>query len=255
MKRSLRSTCLIMLCTRLIVCLTINDGVLFRTKLFEPDYMYTHNFVDAWEVDELVIVDITRGVRDRKKFLRTVRDISDKAFVPITLGGVHSSSCVAEFFNHGADKVLINTAAIEQPSLVTRIAEKYGNQAVVTGIDVKETADGYRVFSHQGTVDTGKTPTSWAMEAERLGSGEILLTSIDLDGSLQGYDLTLTKAVVDSVSVPVVPLGGAGAWPHFVDAIKVGAHGVATQNIYHFTSSSILSAKRVMKDNNITVRM
>jgi len=255
MKCCLRNTCLTMLCTRLIVCLTINDGVLYRTKLFEPDYMYTHNFVDAWEVDEITIVDITRGVRDRPKFLRTVRDISDQAFVPITIGGVHSNSCVVEFFDHGADKVLVNTSAVERPEFITEVAKKWGNQAVVVGIDVRKTADGYRVFSEQGKTNTGMDPCDWAVRAEGLGAGEILLTSVDRDGSLQGYDLDLLRGVVDSVSVPVVPLGGAGAWPHFVDAVEAGAHGVATQNIYHFTSSSILSAKKTMRDNGIPVRM
>jgi len=244
-----------MLCVRIIVCLTINDGVLFRTKLFEPDYMYTHNFVDAWEVDEIVILDITRGEKDRVVFLKTVTDISDGAFVPITIGGVSSLEDVSEFFSAGADKVLVNTAAIERPEFITEIASKYGNQAIVLGIDAKETTDGYRVYSHQGTRNTGMSPADWAVEAEGFGAGEILLTSVDRDGSLQGYDLPLLEGVSSACNIPVVPLGGAGIWNHFVDAVTHGAHGVATQNIYHFTSASILSAKKVMRDNDVPVRM
>lgn len=244
-----------MLCTRLIVCLTVNNGVLFRTKLFEPDYMYTHNFVDAWEVDELVLLDITRDDKgDQSAFLRTVRDIADQAFVPITIGGVSSGDQCKLFFDYGADKVLVNTSAVERPALIGEIARKYGNQSVVLGIDVKETDDGYKVYSNQGKVNTGMSPVDWAVEAEGLGAGEILLTSMDKDGSLQGYDLRLVEMVASAVGIPVVPLGGAGAWSHFVDAVAAGAHGVATQNIYHFTSSSIRSAKKVMKDNGVLVR-
>jgi cyclase len=211
--------------------------------------------VDAWEVDGIVMVDITRGTKDDAKFLRTVTDISDKAFVPITIGGVHNLEDVARYFDHGADKVLINSAAIETPSLIEEISRKYGTNAVTVGIDVKETTDGYRVYSQQGTRPCGLLPCDWARQVEEAGAGEILLTSINRDGSLQGYDLVLTKSVVNACNIPVVPLGGAGAWPHFVDACAVGAHGVATQNIYHFTSASIISAKKTMQKSGITVRL
>lgn len=239
-----------MLCKRVVLVLTFNDGVLFRTKLFNPDYRYTHQFVDSYLVDEMVLLDITRG-GNRRAFFSAVEGIVDECFVPMTLGGgIRELDDVKEFFDNGADKITVNTGAIEHPGLITQIANKWGSQAVVLSID----AMGGRVYSQAGATDTGRTPIEWAKEGAERGAGEILITSIERDGSLQGYDLDLIKSIAESVTVPVMALGGAGNWQHFVDGIDAGADAVCTQIIHHFTQNSMIAAKQYMKDKGVAVR-
>ena len=239
-----------MLCKRLVLVLTFNDGVLFRTKLFTPDYRYSHRFVDSWLVDEMVLLDVTRG-GSRPAFFRAAEGIINECFVPMTLGGgIRSIDDVGEFFDAGADKITVNTGALERPSLISDIAERYGNQAVVLSIDVK----GKETFSHYGSKPTGLTAVEWAREGVERGAGEILLTSIERDGSLQGYDLETLQAITDAVNVPVMVLGGAGNWQHFVDGADAGADAVCTQIIHHFTKNSIAAAKRFMADKGVRVR-
>jgi len=247
-----------MLRHRLVTVLTFNDGTLFRTKLFQPDYRYTHNFVDSWQVDEIVMLDVTRGGGDNRPFLDVVTKFARECFVPLAVGGgIRTLADVRRFMAVGGDKVVVNSGAVERPGLITEIAEAYGSQCVVLSIDARKTpAGGYEVFSGCGGKATGLDPAAWATRGEELGAGEVLITSIERDGSLQGYDLTLCKRISDAVSVPVLVLGGAGSWKHFVEAIeKGGASAVCTQNIYHFTESSILSAKKFLADRGIAVRM
>jgi len=248
-----------MLRRRLITVLTFSNGTLFRTKLFEPDYRYTHNFVDSWSVDEIVILDITRDKNgNRDKFLDVVRTFAHDCFVPICIGGgVRNLEDVRELMEVGADKVMINTGALERPELITEISRAYGSQCAVVSIDAKKTDEGsYEVFSNFGKEPTSKSPEIWAKEAEELGAGEILITSIDRDGSLLGYDLDLCKLISGSVSVPVLGLGGAGNWKHFLEGFeKGGLSAVCTQNIYHFTENSISSAKKFLTKNGIEVRL
>ncbi len=247
-----------MLRHRLVTVLTFNDGTLFRTKLFQPDYRYTHNFVDSWQVDEIVMLDVTRGVGDNRAFLDVVTKFARECFVPLAVGGgIRTLADVRRFMTVGGDKVVVNSGAVERPGLITEIAEAYGAQCVVLSIDARKTPGGrYEVFAGCGGKATGLDPAAWAKRGEELGAGEILITSIERDGSLQGYDLTLCKRVSDAVNVPVLVLGGAGSWKHFVEAIeKGGASAVCTQNIYHFTESSILSAKKFLADRGIAVRM
>ncbi len=247
-----------MLRKRLISVLTFNNGTLFRTKLFEPDYRYTHNFVDSWSVDEIIIVDISRGENgDRKKFLDIVRTFASVCFVPICIGGgVRNLDDVTELMAVGADKVIVNTGALKRPELIIEISRAFGTQCVIVSIDAKKNGErGYEVCSTFGSEPTSKSPTDWAQEAEALGAGEILITSIERDGSLQGYDISLCRAVSDNVSIPVLGLGGAGNWNHFLEGFqKGGLSGVCTQNIYHFTESSIHSAKIFLAKNGIEVR-
>jgi len=244
---------------RLITILTINNGVLFRTRNFIPDYRYTLNFVDAWSIDEIVILNITRDRnKGEDKFYSTVENFATNCFVPLTVGG--GVSCVEDFsrfLNLGADKVTLNTQAVEQPELITNAAKKYGSQCVVVSIDAKKTNDSkYEVFTEFGTKATGLCPKDWAKQAENLGAGEILITAIDKDGSLEGYDDELNNLISEAVSIPVLVAGGAGKWQDFVDGIKIGkASAVCTTNIYHFTEDSISSAKQFMKQNNINVRL
>jgi cyclase len=244
---------------RLITVLTFNDGVLFRTKLFRPDYRYTMNFVDAWSIDEIVALDVTRpGQGDRDAFYEVVRELARKCFVPLSCGGwVRTIEDVHTLLRMGADKVVVNTGAIDSPELVTRVAELYGAQCVVVSIDALRLPDGsYEVYAEQGTRPTGLGPHDWAQQAEELGAGEILVTSIEKDGSLDGYDNALNRLVSDAVTVPVLASGGAGKWQDFVDGfVEGGASAVCTTNIYHFTETSIRSAKAFLHRAGIPVRL
>tara|TARA_Y100000813_G_scaffold177605_1_gene144204 strand:- start:585 stop:1337 length:753 start_codon:yes stop_codon:yes gene_type:complete len=250
-----------MLRNRLITVLTFNDGTLFRTKLFEPDYRYTHNFVDSWSVDEIVMLDVTRDPSaDKTAFYEVVTQFAKECFVPLAVGGgIRTLDDARRMMAVGGDKVVVNSGAVERPELITEIAEAYGSQCVVLSIDARksETLDGgYEAFSHFATRATGKTPGEWAREGEALGAGEIMITSVERDGSLQGYDLELCRQVSDAVSLPVLGMAGAGNWKHFVEGVeKGGLSAVCTQNIYHFTETSIASAKKFMEKKGIPVRL
>ena len=248
-----------MLRKRVVTVLTFNDGVLFRTKLFRADYRYTLNFVDAWSVDEIVALDVTRpGTGERANFERVVSDFARRCFVPLAAGGgVRSIADVERLLAVGADKVVVNTGALERPALIGEIANAYGAQCVVVSIDAKRRDDGsYEVHGRFGAEPTGWDPADWAREAQALGAGEILITSIDRDGWLQGYDLELCRRVADAVTVPVLILGGCGSWKHMAEGFDAGhASAVCTQNIYHFTETSIQSAKRYLAGQGVEVRI
>lgn len=248
-----------MLRKRLITLLTLNDGVLFRTKEFRPDYRYTMNFVDAWSIDEIVALDVTRpGEGSRNAYLQVVEELARRCFVPLTCGGgLRTIDDVHLLFRSGADKIALNTGAVETPDLVTRAAELYGAQAVVVSIDAWRHDDGrYEVYTHFGSRPTGLDPAEWARRAEDLGAGEILVTSIQKDGSLEGYDDVLTKRVSSAVGVPVLAAGGAGKWQDFVEGFNEGgAAAVCTTNIYHFTETSIRSAKLYLQRAGIPTRL
>jgi imidazole glycerol-phosphate synthase subunit HisF len=243
---------------RLVTVLTLNEGVLFRTKVFEPDYRYTLNFVDAWSVDEVVLLDISRRPdADRAPFFAAVERFAKRCFVPLAAGGgVRSVEDFHRLLAAGADKVVVNTGALDRPSLLTEAARLFGAQCVVLSMDVRREADGaYQVYSHFGTRPSGLDPVRWAQRAQELGAGEILVSSIDRDGSLEGYDTEVTRRVVDAVAVPVLVCGGAGAWQHFVDGFRAGGvSAVCTTNVYHFTETSIRSAKRYLTEAGIAVR-
>ena len=248
-----------MLRKRLIVVLTLNDGVLFRTRNFIPDYRYTINFVDAWSVDEIVLLDITRpGRGTRENFYGVVRQFAQNCFVPLAVGGgIKNVEEIRFLLSIGADKVVINTAAVQTPSLVTEASRLFGSQCIVVSIDAKKNPqEDYEVLTSFGTEPTGLHPATWAKEAQTLGAGEILITSIDKDGSLEGYDNDLNKIVSAAVEVPALVCGGAGKWQDFVDGFVVGqASAVCTTNIYHFTETSIKSAKRFLNKAGILVRV
>ncbi len=247
-----------MLRKRVITVLTFNDGILFRTKKFVPDYRYTANFVDAWSIDEIVLLDVTRPERrDSELFLSVVEKFSKNCFVPMCVGGgVRDLNDFKRCLDLGADKVAINTQAIEEPELITQAAKRFGSQCVVVSMDVRKECDGtYRVYKNCGRYSTEWLPEEFAQRVEGLGAGEILLTSIDKDGSLEGYDNDLNACVVKSVKIPVILCGGAGKWEDFADGfILAGADAVATTNVYHFTERSIKSAKQYLSKRGLNVR-
>lgn len=249
-----------MLRKRVITALTFNDGVLFRTKEFHPDYRYTLNFVDAWSVDEIVVLDVTRAPTDgREAFKSVIRDFSSRCFVPMAAGGgIRTLDDVRAYLDIGADKVILNTGAIERPEFISEVSRAFGKQCTVLCMDVRrvgESGHDYEVYSHFGKVPTGMNPVDWARKAEELGAGEILISSIERDGSLQGFELDVCRQVAQTVGIPVIICGGAGNWKHLEAGFKEGlADAVCATNIYHFTETSIHSAKSYLHKAGILVR-
>lgn len=247
-----------MLRKRLITVLTINNGVLFRTKHFNPDYRFTHNFVDSWSIDEIILLDITRsGEGDRENFYEMVESFAKTCFVPLAAGGrVSTLEDFRKLLMVGADKVVINSKALQNPDFIKEASKLYGSQCVVVSIDaLRDEAGAYEVYSSYGENPTGLNPAEWAKQAEQLGAGELMITSIEKDGSLEGYDNELNRMVSDSVNIPVLVCGGAGKWQDFVDGFNDGGgSAVCTTNIYHFTETSIQSAKNFLKKADINMR-
>lgn len=208
-------------------------------------------------VDELVFLDITATSAGRRPDFELVDDFADECFMPLTVGGgVRSVEDVTELLARGADKVAVNTAAVTDPELISRIATRFGSQCAVVSIDAKRVDGGYRVFTHSGQEPTDLDPVTLAMRAEALGAGEILLTSIDQDGTLEGYDIELVRAVADAVSIPVIASGGAGTYEHMHSALTEGhASALASAAMYHFTQATPLEAKRFLRDRGVNVRL
>ncbi len=210
------------------------------------------------EVDELVFLDILATSERRPPDFETVDEIADECFMPLTVGGgVRTVEDARRLLQIGADKIALNTAAIETPGLVRDIAAELGSQCVVVSIDVKRQKDGsYYVYSHSGTRATEKDPIKWSREVEELGAGEILLTSVDLDGTMEVYDFEITSKVSQSVSLPVIASGGAGNYEHMASVLVDGeASAVAAASIFHFTQQTPLEAKHFLRDRGIKVRI
>jgi len=210
------------------------------------------------EVDELVFLDIAASMEDSEPDYALIDYLADDCFMPMTVGGgIKTIEHARRVLQVGADKVAINTGAIEDPSLVTRIADRFGSQCVVISIDYKTYIDGRReIFSHSGTKQTGLDPVEFAKSMEHLGAGEILLTSIDRDGTYTGYDIDTIREVTDAVNVPVIASGGAGGYDDMRKAIMDGnASAVAAASIFHFTQLTPLEAKRYLAANGLPVRL
>ncbi|HZH34440.1 MAG TPA: glycosyl amidation-associated protein WbuZ [Pyrinomonadaceae bacterium] len=210
------------------------------------------------EVDELVFLDITATQDNRPPDFQTIDELADECFMPMTVGGgIRSVEDVRGLLKVGADKISINTAAVENPSLITQISERFGAQCVVVSIDFKKKEDGsYEVYTHSGTKPTGREPVEFAEECARRGAGEILLTSIDRDGTMTGYDVELTARVCESVSVPVIASGGAGNYEHMAQVLIEGkASAIAAASIFHFTQQTPLEAKVYLREKGIRVRL
>jgi imidazole glycerol-phosphate synthase subunit HisF len=208
------------------------------------------------DVDELVVVDITASREERAPDHEAVADFSSFCFVPLTVGGgITEIEQIAGLLRAGADKISLNTAAFANPDLVTAAAARFGSQCVVASIDVRQSEDGTQTCaSHAGTVDSGRAPVAWAKELADRGAGEILLTSVERDGMMEGYDLDTIAAVAGAVSIPVIASGGAGNYQHMVDAVRAGASAVAAASMFHFTEQTPAEARKALHAAGFPVR-
>jgi cyclase len=233
-------------------------GVRFDSWRRVGSVMQSVKVYNMREVDELVFVDITATQEGRRPDFETVDEIADECFMPLTVGGgIATVKDVRRLLQVGADKVAINTAAVFSPELVSEVARIFGSQCAVISIDARRHEDGrFEVFTNSGTRATGLDPAEHAREVERLGAGEILLTSIDRDGTMDGYDIELVQRVVNAVSIPVIASGGAGSYADMALALLEGrASAVAAASIFHFTQQTPLEAKHYLYDRGIPVRL
>jgi cyclase len=238
------------LAKRVVVCLDVDRGRVVKGVRFQGlrdvgDPAELARRYEAEGADEVVFLDISASHEGRATLLDAVRRTAEGLFVPLTVGGgVRSPEDVRAALNAGADKVAVNTAALERPALVRECAERFGAQCVVVAVDAKRTAPGrWSVFTHGGRRDAGRDAVAWAAEAARLGAGEILLTSMDADGTRAGYDLDLVRAVAQAVPVPVVASGGCGSPAHLAEAFRAGADAALAASLFHDRAATVAEAK------------
>jgi cyclase len=251
-----------LLSKRIIACLDVRDGQVVKGINFEglrsagdPAELarrYNHE-----GIDELVILDITATLEARRALADTIRAVARELFIPLAVGGgIRTEHDAAAAVDSGADKVSLNTAALSNPGLITTLANRYGSQAVIVAIDAKRDEGHYAVFSRSGTTAASRDAVEWAREAESRGAGEILLTSIDRDGTKVGFDCEMTAAVSRAVSIPVIASGGAGGLSDFLDVFTKGAADAAlAASIFHYAETSVHSLKEFLRENGIAVRL
>ena len=252
-----------MLAKRIIPCLDVNAGRVVKGVNFlelrdAGDPVEIARRYDEQGADEITFLDITASSDARDILLHVVEEVANQVFIPLTVGGgVRSVEDVRRLLNAGADKVSINTAAVTNPQLVADASGKVGSQCIVVAIDAKAVAPGvWHVFTHGGRKDTGLDAVEWARRVVALGAGEILLTSMDRDGTKSGFDLELTRAVSDAVSVPVIASGGVGSLDHLADGVSRGhADAVLAASIFHFGQHTVREAKELMQARGIEVRL
>lgn len=250
-----------MLTTRIIPCLDVKDGrvvkgIKFKALRYAGDPVELAKVYNEQGADEIVFLDIGASYRSRRTMLEVVERVSDCVFVPLTVGGgIRTIQEMREALNAGADKVAICTAALQTPDLINEGAARYGSQCIVLSIDGKRVGNRWHAFAKGGRVDTGVDAVGWALEAERRGAGEILLNSIDRDGTGTGYDLELTRRVADSVSIPVIASGGAGSLDQLYQAVVDGhADAVLLASLLHYQAYTVADIKQYLKRKGLHIR-
>lgn len=252
-----------MFAKRIIPCLDVKDGRVVKGVSFVDlrdagDPVECAAAYDRQGADELVFLDITASSDDRSIVIDMVRRVAETVFIPFTVGGgIRKVEDFTALLRAGADKVSVNSAAILRPELISEAAYKFGSQCVVVAIDAKRRADGsgWTIYKNGGRVDMGIDAVEWAVEAEKRGAGEILLTSMDCDGQKSGYDLELTRTISENVGIPVIASGGAGEKKHFLDALDVGkADAALAASLFHFKELEIPDLKNYLAQNGISVR-
>jgi imidazole glycerol-phosphate synthase subunit HisF len=250
-----------MLSKRIIACLDVRDGSVVKGINFEGlrragDPAELAERYNAEGIDELVILDVTATIEGRRALEATIREVSARLFIPLAVGGgIRAEADAAAAIDAGADKVSINSAALSDPTLVTTLAERYGSQAVVVAIDAKQNGNRFDVFARSGKVQTDRDAIEWAVEAEARGAGEILLTSIDRDGTRAGFDCQLTAAVSSAVSIPVIASGGAGSFDHFFDVFTGGkADAALAASIFHYSEHAVADLKQFLSARGVPMR-
>lgn len=253
-----------MITKRIIPCLDVNNGrvvkgVNFVNLIDAGDPVEIAAAYDRAGADEVVFLDITASSDNRATKVDMVRRVAEKVFIPFTVGGgIRTVDDFRAILREGADKVAVNSAAIMNPSLISEAADKFGSQCVVVAIDAKRRADksGWNIYKNGGRIDMGIDAVEWAVKACRLGAGEILLTSMDCDGTKNGYDIELTRAVSENVSIPVIASGGAGELEHFYDAFAEGkADAALAASLFHFKELEIGEVKEYLRNQGISVRL
>ena len=251
-----------MLTKRIIACMDVRAGQVVKGVQFQqlrhagdPADLAARYNVEG--IDEVVILDITATLESRQALAETISAVAHRIFLPLTVGGgIRSEDDAAAAVEAGADKVSLNTAALKNPALITTLAGRYGSQAVIVAIDAKRRGDGFAVYVRSGTSDAARDAVEWAREAESRGAGEILLTSMDRDGTRAGFDCELTAAVADAVNIPVIASGGAGGLEHFADVFTTGhADAALAASIFHYADTGVADVKRYLHNAGIPVRL
>ena len=248
---------------RIIPCLDVNDGRVVKGINFvnlrdAGDPVEVAAAYDKAGADEIVFLDITASSDHRATVVDMVRKVAEKVFIPFTVGGgIRTVEDFKVLLREGADKISINSSAINTPELIGNAADKFGSQCVVVAIDARRREDGsgWNVYKNGGRIDTGLDAVEWAMKANRLGAGEILLTSMDCDGTKAGYDIELTRQIADNVSIPVIASGGAGTKEHFYEALTEGhADAALAASLFHYKEMEIMDLKNYLADRGVSVR-
>ena len=248
---------------RIIPCLDVHAGRVVKGVNFvnlrdAGDPVEIAAAYDAAGADELVFLDITASSDARNTVVDMVRRVAEKVFIPFTVGGgIRTVDDFRALLREGADKISVNSAAIMRPELISEAADKFGSQCVVVAIDAKRRSDGgWNIYKNGGRVDMGIDAVEWAMKADKLGAGEILLTSMDCDGTKNGYDLELTRTIAENVSIPVIASGGAGTKEHFYDALTEGkADAVLAASLFHYKELEISDLKGYLRERGVSVRL
>ncbi len=252
-----------MLTKRVIPCLDVKDGRVVKGVNFvnlkdAGDPAEIASAYDAQGADEVVFLDITASADSRDTQLSWVRNVASTLFIPFTVGGgIRTTDDFKAILREGADKISVNSAALMNPDLISEAALKFGSQCVVVAIDAKkrEDSDSWTVYKNGGRVDMNMDAVEWATKAEKLGAGEILLTSMDADGTKAGYDIPLTKIISENVNIPVIASGGAGKCEDFYDAVEAGASAVLAASLFHYKELTIRKVKEYLKERSVSVRL